>query len=347
MKIYSPTGILEQCDDWHHLSRLNFWLPGYTYRQQFTINHTDDGAQTNYQMKLAIVKGIGTTSAGTLYLQNLALNYPYDFRITKSDGLTLLDNWREEYDTTDGTWWIEFDSIPAHPNNGTFYVYWGKTSDTDASNGDNTFPIFDHFDGTLTDDWIVDAGYAAVASSIMTITGGAAVWKGIINKTSIGKSTWALRAYNKFATDPKYAICGVGTASPICNNIHHTIIVEWEGGSAKQLQTKDATTSSAVDTNFTTNAYKTHDLIVIGNTNARLLENGVERTNSPKTTNPPNSTTQYVSLIGATAATCIQCDWVLVRNYTLNEPTWGTWGVLESAVMTNIISGLIMIGGRH
>lgn len=116
------------------------WLAGYGYRKAITINGSIDGAQANYQMMLAIVKGSH-------------LSWPYDVRFTKSDGVTLLDFWREEYDATDGTWWVEFDTIPIAPGTATFYMYYGKVSDTDASSGVTVFPFFDHFDSDLSK-WI-------------------------------------------------------------------------------------------------------------------------------------------------------------------------------------------------
>jgi len=118
-------------------------LTDYAYRKTITIPHTDVGAQTNYQIRFNIVKGNSSNSGCTAYLNGSALDWPDDVRFTKADGTTLLDFWIEEYDATDGTWWVEFDAIPAHPDDGLFYMYWGKASDTSASNGDNTFPYFD------------------------------------------------------------------------------------------------------------------------------------------------------------------------------------------------------------
>jgi hypothetical protein len=119
------------------------WLAGYSYRKTITINHTDAGAQTNYQMMLTVSNANGVSSGSTVYLNGSALSWPNDVRFTKSDGTSLLDFWIEKNDSTSGTWWVEFDAIPAHPNDGSFYIYYGKASDTSASNGVNTFPYFD------------------------------------------------------------------------------------------------------------------------------------------------------------------------------------------------------------
>jgi hypothetical protein len=128
------------------------WLSGYAYRAKIPCTATTAGAQTNYAKTLAVINGSGSNSAGTIYLNNHALNWPNDVRFTKSDGTTLLDHYREEYDSTDGTWWIELDSI-ASSGDTDFYIYYGKSSDSDGSNGDNTFILFDDFEGGNFNRW--------------------------------------------------------------------------------------------------------------------------------------------------------------------------------------------------
>lgn len=128
------------------------WLSGYAYRAKISCSPTTAGEQTDYVKSLAIVKGTGSNSAGTIYLNDHALNWPYDVRFTKSDGVTLLDHYREEYDASDGTWWIELDSL-AGSGDTDFYIYYGKSSDSDASNGDNTFIFFDDFEAGNLNRW--------------------------------------------------------------------------------------------------------------------------------------------------------------------------------------------------
>jgi len=115
-------------------------LTGYNYCKSFTIVHSPDGSQSNYQMKLTIIRGAGTSSTGTLYLDNKSINWPLDIRFTQSDGVTLLPFYRREYDATDGTWWLLIDSIP-DPANFTGYVHVGNAAATDASNISTTFGV--------------------------------------------------------------------------------------------------------------------------------------------------------------------------------------------------------------
>jgi len=113
------------------------WLSGYSHRILIPINHSDDGELTSFQVRIAILEGIGSNSAGSIYLNDWALNWPYDIRFTSSDGSTLIDFWRQEYDATDGTWIVE---VPTIADSGTtdIYLYWGKAADTDASSAANT-----------------------------------------------------------------------------------------------------------------------------------------------------------------------------------------------------------------
>jgi N-acetylneuraminic acid mutarotase len=113
------------------------WLSGYSNRIKIPINASSDGALSNFQVRLNIVASTGTNVAGTIYLQNLSLEWPYDIRFTSSDGSTLIDYWRLESDATDGTWIVEVPSIAAEGTT-DIYLYYGKADDTDASNIYNT-----------------------------------------------------------------------------------------------------------------------------------------------------------------------------------------------------------------
>lgn len=137
-------------------------LAGYGCRVRIPINYSSDGALTNFQVRINILKGTGSNSAGNIYLQGLACNWPYDIRFTTSDGVTLLDFWRQEYDDTDGTWVLE---IPSIASSGTtdIYIYWGKDGDSDASSAANTAKdgagyVFPMTSGLDTGFWTTSVG---------------------------------------------------------------------------------------------------------------------------------------------------------------------------------------------
>ena len=123
------------------------WLSGYSYRKLATLNGVSAGDQTNYQMKLVIGESSGVSEAD-VHCENHCQNFPNDIRFTGADGITKYNYWIERIEGTTpsrvSTVWIKIDSIPA----GTvdFYMYYGKASDDNESNGDNVFIFFDDFD---------------------------------------------------------------------------------------------------------------------------------------------------------------------------------------------------------
>ena len=132
------------------------WLAGYAYRSAISIAHTVDGAQTAYQNTWTINKAAGVNAAGVLYLGGLALAWPNDIRFTESDGTTTDSFYRRFSDANTGTWLQKAD-IPAS-GNWTGYIYWGKTSDTDASSISGCFGVgnADDFEWGVDEESVVD-----------------------------------------------------------------------------------------------------------------------------------------------------------------------------------------------
>jgi predicted GH43/DUF377 family glycosyl hydrolase len=124
---------------------------GHAYDAALHVEGTSYGTQTNYQMLLIINKGVGTNSPGIVYLNNHAQNWPYDIRFTRADSETPLDFWRESYNTSTMSVWVELNIILASPARTDLYIHYGKIAEADASNGANTFQFFDDFPGTSLD----------------------------------------------------------------------------------------------------------------------------------------------------------------------------------------------------
>ena len=125
------------------------WLTGYTSRLQIPVNGTNDGAQALYQLIVKLYSGAGTNSIdntkdpaeATIYLGSRGLSFPDDIRFTKSDGETLIDCWQEAGSGTNpAIYFAEYTDIPSGSgNSANFYIYTGKASDTNASSVVNTF----------------------------------------------------------------------------------------------------------------------------------------------------------------------------------------------------------------
>ncbi len=309
------------------------WLTGWNYRKSITLSRSS-GAVTNYQMKLLVGESSGATGED-VDCGGLCLSTFNDIRFTKSDGTTLLDYWIESITGTSpnqlATVWIEFDSIGTSAT--TFYMYYGNSSASAASSGDNTFIFFDHFDYSWSGQtkWSGDTGSASINTSILSMVGANAV-KQIVSNIDSGQVNCALRAYAKVKDlAASYDFVGLSTET----RSHHAIIYNnADNGIIRQVvQSKDGTTSSRSTSNWTSDLWRIYDILVVGGTKSRYLQNGTELTGSPKTTNPPN-TNLKAAIAAYKSDSVVQLDWVLIRKYEDTEPSWGTWGSQESSGLT-------------
>lgn len=319
------------------------WLTGYTYRKQITLTGTADGAQTNYQLLLNVIKGAGSDSGNTVYLGSAALNWPNDVRFTKSDGSTLLDFWREESDATDGTWWIEFDSIPASPNTVTFYIYYGKASDTDASNIANTFIFGDDAERGVNQDEVgnnwTESGQAEISTEqawggtrAVKMVGGAGPPQ--ILRVLVASNNQAIRYRVYKETASVAATCNQGNGTNrIRLNIDSAENVEYYTGAA-YVDTGTLVNADAwnlLEIRNISFAAGTYDAVING-----VLENCLMWVN-----------TGFDDQIVFTGTTTVGNDcWfddIIVRNWTATEPTWTSWGDLELAPIIRMGTGEVSL----
>ena len=135
------------------------WLPNYSHRVVIPVNATAAGAQTDYQMQIVLHSKSGDNIAGDIYLNgNLQDTTNFnDIRFTASDGTTLKDFWIQKVEDEAGgrkaTVYVELDT----PASGStdYYLYYGKSGDTSASNYDNTFTK-DYGESGLAGLWHID-----------------------------------------------------------------------------------------------------------------------------------------------------------------------------------------------
>jgi len=124
------------------------WLAGYSYRKKITIKG-ETGAETDYQVSLSV----GDASGGDFHLESHCTDFPNDIRFTDNDGETELSYWIKDAAADPIEVWIKVtDDLDSNVD---IYVYYGKSGDSTASNGVNTFIFFDNFnDNSLdTDKW--------------------------------------------------------------------------------------------------------------------------------------------------------------------------------------------------
>ncbi|MEM5805012.1 MAG: DUF2341 domain-containing protein [Candidatus Aenigmatarchaeota archaeon] len=126
----------------------NSSISGWQYRRPITINNTlNSNNLTDYQVLVTI-------NTQNLISQNKMRDDCGDIRFTDSDGSALLNYWLEYgCNSTDTKIWVKVPYIPASSTK-TIYVYYGNSYATSASNGNNTFVLFQSFDNQSTPpDW--------------------------------------------------------------------------------------------------------------------------------------------------------------------------------------------------
>ena len=306
-------------------------LAGWAYRKAVVINATADAAMTNYQMKVVLVKGAGADTPGTIYLNSHCLNWPTDILFTLSDGTTTVgaDFWREESDATDGSWWLEANSIPL---GGTFngYIYYGKIDAADASNGDNTFLFFDHFDnGTTldTDKWQGDTASAAVLSSICTLTGAAAALKELASKVAaVGNCRMRCLAQLENFDYSQLLFSEYPLVDDFLLIMHNSGDANHSTWSSYKNPALAGTYSNAA---IGFGAFHLFDLcrLTSGTPRVRGFYDNVQA-GSDYTTYV--TAVDLYAMIRTYGATDAKLDWVFQSNYTTNEPTWGNTGAEEA-----------------
>lgn len=107
-------------------------LAGWPYWKVISITG-QAGAGTDYQVKLTI----GDSAGGDFHLEGHCTNFPQDIRITDDDGTTLLDHFVE--DLTADPIIVRVKVNDDLGSNRDIRVYYGKSGETTASNGANTF----------------------------------------------------------------------------------------------------------------------------------------------------------------------------------------------------------------
>lgn len=177
----------------------------YTYKKKITITG-QSGAGTDYQVPFLVGESTGSTGSN-FNLEGNSLNFPS----AKNNGgdLKFLDS----TETIDLPFWVESVSGTT-PNriakiwvkvsadlgsNRDIYVYYGDSGASNLSNGDDTFILFDDFEGTGAVDsskWNTVYSVTKLNDSTVRVGGTSGQYSKLLSKTSFGENTAILtRAY--------------------------------------------------------------------------------------------------------------------------------------------------------
>jgi len=290
---------------------------GWSYRKSIPIQNTT-GTLTDYQVKIIVASSTG--QGGDVTCDGHCQDDFDDVRFTAADGQTLLDYWRESYATSaSSTFWVKIPSLPANSTT-TIYMYYGNASATTTSNGDNTFEFFDDFSGAYPGSkWTGDTSYGTVTNGILDYYSGSGSWQKIYS-TSSSTPDMALRARAYFELTYNGLDDSLGfEASPCCNGrsiLHNT-----------GISTADDYGNSSEETGYYNyDTWYIFDIEQVSGTSVKLYVNGDLKTTK----------TDYVGTLPQPANIAsyrdhLYVDWILIRNYTSQEPSIGTPGSEETS----------------
>lgn len=122
-----------------------WWDDDWSYRKGLSITSTDE---STYIIDITVHRSSGTDSGGNVYVGTDCESDYDDIRFTTNGSSpSVLDYWIESSDSSSADIWVEFTGLDS---TSYFYMYYGYSSASAVSNGDNTFLFFDDFnDGSL------------------------------------------------------------------------------------------------------------------------------------------------------------------------------------------------------
>ncbi|MDD5487187.1 MAG: DUF2341 domain-containing protein, partial [Dehalococcoidales bacterium] len=316
----------------------------WSYRKLVpVVNSTSTLA--DYQVKIVVASSTdGDVSCGG----NCQPDFD-DVFFTADDGATPLSFWLESYTTSaTSTFWVKIPSLPESSTT-NIYMYYGNDAISSLGDGDDTFELFDHFDGTELDPakWYeCDGGPQSVANSEMelraTVTAGQ---RGIVYSTStaftvLPDDTFGYSVKQRIKKNKDIGLYGAGFAgfreiSACASGNNAYAFLYGVTTTNNQAFSADGTGNNSgpqvTMASATTLDYRIYETIWEPNQVRFYYENVLKYT---ETTYVPTSTSPVWFLEGAgTDAEDRRAyfDWVFVRKITSPEPTIDTAGEQETS----------------
>lgn len=294
----------------------------YNYSKTVVVNPSTDGALSSYPMKLTIHRTTGTDTTSNVYVgSDCSFDYT-DIDFTTTMGI-YLEHWVESYTDSYAVVWVKVTNISASPTTTTIIFYYGSTLGSAHNSGENTFTFFDDFSAGLSK-WTTDNGCSIVGNELVIQSTSTATNTAYSN-TSFGTG-YAMRAYLKSAhinatsnviEDVSFSATGDGHGVGVSyssyysayNNTYYNFNINGRyylpvsGWSADTYHIQDIIRNSATNSKF-----------YVDNLNLVTLTDTLDTDSHPIRFFTVNNTAKLI------------VDWVLIRPYTTNEPSFGTWG---------------------
>jgi len=329
------------------------WLSGWAYRKKITIAGSA-GAGTNYQVLLKIGESSGASGAD-FNLEGSSAKFPSgkndggDLRFTASDGATLQDFWVENVSGTSpnrvAKVWVKVSADLG--TNQDIYCYFGNSSATNASNGDNTFLFFDDFDtDTIGTKWGRNDGTAVRDTSssycyIDTANSRAVIdsvpWEVLITKTfSVARSVAIETKFyqnGSFGSDYNDGIIYYDPATNI--NINRYSYHTFTDGTYAKIRyggTTGATDYTGDTISLSLTSWYINQMILTADTvyaKFYTADRTFKGQCSLANADWNNKKVGLDNFVNGTAGYPCYFDWVFARKYTFPEPAFSSAGSVE------------------
>jgi hypothetical protein len=231
--------------------------------------------------------------------------------------------------------WVEVDSIPANPGTANIYIYYGNPGATSASSGDNTFLLFDHFNGSSLDTtkWnvVVRIAYGSysIANSKLTLSANINGGIGIASKTAASGNMKLEAKKLSVKNRPKPAYSFPPVSLLTSNTIHaydpgvSGYVTEWYESNPMYLWKRNS--GSWVQIGPSSSEIMVLDVqknqaLQLDDTYVTWLINNTQKIQAMDNRYRDNLYAQITSYAGS----IIEVDYVYLRRFANPEPAWGS-----------------------
>jgi len=296
-----------------------WYYSGFNYRVQHNITGSVAGPVTEYQMRITIVNGTGTSGGEVHYTTNVSQPDFDDVRFTWLNSTSgreqPISYWRENvYEGKNATFWVKIPSIPANPNSAIIYIYYGKDDVSTESNGDATFLFFDDFDdGVINTTKWTNINDATESGGTLRGNGG-------------NQKIW-MRTQRVFSAPFRVNFKMKGEYNSDFDSgvqVGNIYFISDRGTNAPRIGTSWVYPSGSAGNVISWHIYEVTVL--------SLFQEFYDITSNKYTSASYSYVTGPLRLIGDSDSRNRDTfyDWIFVRNYINPEPTHGAWGSEEA-----------------
>jgi hypothetical protein len=320
------------------------WLSGWSYRKQHNITNST-GADVNYTVQIIVVNGTSADSGNIVNITKARSDFG-DIRFTNSTG-SLLNYWIETLNSgANATFWVQITGNLTSTNQ-TIYIYYGNSTATNVSNGDNTFLFFDDFLGSSLnankwhslggDDDSGSGGTITVSGGILDIRH---YYHGFImveGNNNFSYNTrlhvrWYSQLTGLYSNNPDWVSLLVNSTGDFVPSTSNAGAGLTKGSNDNLFweQSNGANYQSTGDNSFDVSSYRILDYYRNGTSSVNFYVDGVNKFNA-NTYVPTGNLTPFIR-VGSTIASGAHdsyTDYVFVSKYVNPEPAHRAWGSEE------------------